>query len=118
MDIQKVSFGGYIGFYGRLRLENRDFPVLHVGVNKIYYIHDGWIDVTLENGVQRLEKGHFYLIPNSLKNRMHTDYVDHTCFNFYTFPRICNSSIIDIPLENEPILACRYSDRRELVAHA
>ncbi len=104
MDIQKVSFD-YFGWYGRPAInEDFQFPVLRVGINKLYYIHDGYIDMTTENEVKRLEKGHLYLIPNSLPNTMYTSYVDHTCFNFFTFPRIQNSSVIDIPLENEPIL--------------
>lgn len=104
MDIQKVSFE-HFGFYGRVAVYDLHMPKLRADMNKLYYIHDGSIDVTLENNeVKHLKKGHLYLIPNSVPNTMYTSYVDHTCFNFFTFPRIRNTSIIDIPLENEPIL--------------
>ena len=103
MDIQKVSFD-YLGYYGRLTLYDYHFPKLAIGTNRLYYIHDGSIDITLGNEEKHLVKGHLYLIPNSLPNAMYTRYVDHTCYNFFTFPRIQNSSVIDIPLENEPIL--------------
>lgn len=103
MDIQKVSFD-YLGYYGRLTVYDYHFPKLAIGTNRLYYIHDGSIDITLGNEEKHLVKGHLYLIPNCLPNAMYTRYVDHTCFNFFTFPRIQNSSVIDIPLENEPIL--------------
>ena len=103
MDIQKVSFD-YFGWYGRISVEDIHFPELRPALNRLYYIHDGFIDVMMENEVKRLEKGHLYLIPNSLSYTMYTNCVDHTSFNFFTFPRIQHSSIIDIPLENEPIL--------------
>lgn len=117
MDIQKVSFA-YNGYYGRVAVEEHQIlPKLSVGMNRLYYIHDGWIDVALEKGTQRLEKGHLYLVPNTMKNTLTTSYVDHTCFNFFTFPRIRNSSIIDIPLANEPILEAHIHTLSLFVEH-
>ena len=103
MEIQKVSFAN-IGYYGRVAVENRVFSGNNIGINRLYYIHEGEIEIRVDKQTQILKKGHVYVIPNTLQCTMHTSYIDHTCFNFLTFPRIRSSSIIDIPLENEPIL--------------
>ena len=102
MNIQKIDFS----IYGRRILERKFIPVFDINVSKIYYIHDGWIDVKIEDQSYRLEKGHLYLIPNVLANimSMYIEYVDHTYFDFFTFPCIRNSEVVDIPLDDEPLL--------------
>ena len=62
MDIQRIEFSTY----GRKVLEKCSLPRLNIDISKIYYIHDGWIDIKVEDKAYRLEKGHLYLIPNSL----------------------------------------------------
>lgn len=114
MNVQKLSFGTYgiygSGTYGRKVLEKRLLPKQSPGINRIYYIHDGWIDMRLADKTVRLKKGHLYLIPNALNNTMYIKYVDHTFFDFSTFPRINNTEHIDVCLSEYPVLeACLHA---------
>lgn len=90
--------------FGRIDCVNRIFPERGAGMNRLYYVNEG--EMVLKSLYEEIvmEKGHLYLLPHYNVNTITTEFVDHTFFNFYTFPQIANENIIDIKLSDYPVL--------------
>ena len=90
--------------FGRVDCVNRIFPERNAGINRLYYVNDG--KMQLKSGQKEIimEKGHLYLLPHYNVNTITTEYVDHSYVNFYTFPQISNENIIDIDLADYPVI--------------
>lgn len=90
--------------FGRTDCVNRIFPERGAGMNRLYYVNEGEMLLKSVIGEMVMEKGHLYLLPHYNVNTITTEFVDHTFFNFYTFPQIANENIIDIKLSEYPVL--------------
>jgi len=94
--------------FGRCDCVNRIFPEHNAGVNRLYYVNQGDMLLSSEQGEILMKEGFLYLLPHNNINTITTEYVDHTFFNFYTFPQIFNENVIEIDLSKHQILKSAF----------
>lgn len=84
--------------YGRCVKKN-DWYLKTIGINRLYWIHEGSVSVLLDNRPYVLQAGYIYLLPQNLKFELVLDEateVDHTFVDFFTLPAIKMDTLIQI----------------------
>lgn len=93
--------------YGRTISNSSNWFIHSFVVNRIYYIHSGSVICNCGKNQYSLTPGNLYFFPQNLNFSIHlTDdtLVDHTFFDFYTYPLIVMDKPIEIKLDSDILL--------------
>lgn len=111
MLMKNISFAAY----GRLQHEARGIPPKTTGVNTIWYLHSGSANCKYGSKEKTFVPGHLYFMPQNIDVSVWTDSMDHTFFTFFSTPTVIMKDILDIKLEDYPVLNSAFSTLKLLV---
>ncbi len=105
MLMNSISFSTY----GRLEIKDRIFPTKTTGINKMWYIHSGSANCKCGSKDLTFEPGHLYFMPQNLNIALSTKNMDHSYFDFFSTPTIVMKDILDIALDDYPVIKSAFS---------
>ena len=101
---QNITFS----VYGRSTEDSTWYITNPPGVNRFYYIHSGNVCYSSGQHTHMLKSGMLYFFPQNLPFKLLLDdstRVDHTYFDFFTFPVLHRSDILEIDPSKHPLIS-------------
>lgn len=111
MRMNNISFSTY----GRLEMKDRTASNANNGANILYYINEGEIRGTADGKEILFQKGHLYLIPQTVSLSFFAEYADHTFVDFYCTPGIVLDEILDIEIAEYSLLKTVFDSFNDFV---
>lgn len=111
MRMNNISFSTY----GRLEMKNRTASTANIGENILYHINEGEFCGEADGKEMQFKKGHLYLIPQTVTLNYTAEYADHTFVNFYCTPGIALETILEVKVDEFPLLKTVFDSLNDLV---